>query len=53
MEGRIKGNLKDLCEVCGKHRNQFTSAKSFWTINVSRIESNVQNVAKNLQTKLH
>ena len=30
MEGRIKGNLKDLCEVCGKHRNQFTSAKSFW-----------------------
>ena len=30
MEGRIRGNLKYICEVCGKNRTEFSSAKSFW-----------------------
>ena len=30
MEGRIRGNLKNICEVCGQNRTEFSSAKSFW-----------------------
>ena len=30
MEGRLRENLKYLCEVSGKNRTEFKSAKSFW-----------------------
>ena len=29
MEGGIRGNLKYICEVCGKNRAEFKGAKSF------------------------
>ena len=30
MSGRIRSNLKNVCEYCGKRREEFSNAKSFW-----------------------
>ena len=46
MECRIRGNLKYICEVCGKNRTEFKSAKSFWN------HSCIKNRVKCLQLQL-